>query len=164
MSKRINFRQRLIRTVFPCLLPLGYDLVKRPESVGIGMFFFGKHLYDDIYSFVSFQLMRWHPPPVRAAPVPRRFQVSLLRNRGPQPHYGHGSGENCYKNWLYMPLDQLLWTVLDVKVYSSQYHEWKFFTSEELETQLQDAAEKLIQYGIPWLENPESENPYPSWP
>jgi hypothetical protein len=164
MSKRINFKQRLIKTVSPYLQQLGYELAERPESVGIGVFFYRKYLYEDIYSFVSFQLMRWHPPPVRAASVLRRFQVGLWRNRGPQPHYGHNDGENRYENWLYMPLGQLLWVTLDVKVYASQYHEWEFSTLEELETQLQDAVGKLIQYGIPWLEDPESENPYPSWP
>ena len=63
-----------------------------------------------------------------------------------------------------MTLGQLMWVVLDVKTYGWQYHEWGFSTEEELSDQLQDSVEKAIQYGIPWLENPESENPYPSWP
>lgn len=80
-----------------------------------------------------------------------------------QPQHGSGTGERIYNNWLYMPLGQLLWVVLDVKVYSSQYYEWKFFAREDLETQFHDAVEKLVQYGIPWLEDPRSKNPYSSW-
>jgi hypothetical protein len=163
MAKQIHFRQTLIKTVTPDLRTLGYERMDRQESVGIGVFFFRKHLFDDVHGFVSFQLKQWHPPPPHIAPTPRRFAVDLWRNRGMQPRYGHGSEEDYYGDWLYMPLGQLLWVVLDIRAYSSQYHEWEFFTSEELGTQLQDAIEKLVRYGIPWLEDPGSENPYPSW-
>jgi hypothetical protein len=164
MGKQINFKQNLKKVVAPRLQPLGYDLMEMPQSTGVGTFFFRKHLFEDIFGFVSFDLRRWHPAPPGAVLSPRSFRVSLLRNRGEQPKLGHGSGESIYQNWLDMSLSYLLWTVLAVKVYSGPYHEWKFLTSDELEAQLQDAVGKLLQHGIPWLEDPVSKNPYPSWP
>jgi hypothetical protein len=37
---------------------------------------------------------------------------------------------------------------------------WAYITAEELEVQMEDAVDRLVQYGIPWLEDPESRNPY----
>jgi hypothetical protein len=138
--------------------------MSEPEFADAKSTFLKKHLFKDIYGFVSFQLGTGQFTPSRKASSPARFRVDLWRNRGPLPHHGHGTGEGLYENWLYMPLGQLLWVVLDVKIYSWQYHEWEFSTSEELDTQLEDAIEKLVQYGIPWIEDPESRNPYSSWP
>jgi len=116
IAKRISFKQSLRRVAAPRLRQFGYELIDLPASVGIGLLFFRKRLFGDIYGFVSFGLRRWHPPPPDAPPWPRSFNVVLWRNRGDLPRVGHGSGEGFYENWLQMPLGQLLWMVLHVKV------------------------------------------------
>ncbi len=124
------------------------------------MLFFRKNLWEDVFGFVSYKFMNQHIEPQNDRERPQSFDVGLWRNKGVLPHHGFGSNE--YENWLNMPLAQLMWTVLDVKTYPWQYHTWGFATQDELAEQFQDSVEKLIEYGIPWLENPESQNPYPS--
>ncbi|MBN1935382.1 MAG: hypothetical protein JW934_11990 [Anaerolineae bacterium] len=158
MSKRISFKKKLVQVVVPQLELLGYTWANLPRGwSGAGIFLLQKNLGDDIYGSVSFQLMRWHPPLSQETSLPRSFAVGLWRHIGMQPRYGYGNEASSHINWINnMPLSQLLWCVLDAKVYEWQYYEWKFYTSDELVAQLQDAVEKLVQYGIPWLENPES--------
>jgi hypothetical protein len=91
---------------------------------------------------------------------PRSFRVVLWRNDANKPKLGFGQSE--YKNWLNLPLSYLLWDIFSIKKYNHAYFEWVFRTQEELNTQLQDAMEAIIQYGIPWLEDINSKNPYPS--
>jgi len=157
MDKRIRFKRTLLKVASPSLQSLGYEFVELPEWAGVGSFFFRKHLGNNVYAFISFDLLRWHPSSSGAESMPRRFRVTLWRNIGDQPKLGYG--DDSYEGWLNVPLSYLLWAMLGIKVYPSQYYQWEFFTSENLEVQLRDAVEKLVQYGIPWLENPASRNP-----
>ena len=165
MISHNRFRKILVQIVEPSLLPLGYEFVgslpDKPDSAENipSMSFFRKRLWEDVFGFVSFQKLNMHAA-LPGEKFAQSFNVDLWRNKGPQPHHGYGSNE--YRNWLLVPLGQLLWAVLDIKVYSWQYHTWGFSTPDDLSRQLRDAVEKLLEYGIPWLENPESKNPYPS--
>lgn len=158
----MKYKKILARTVVPRLLPLGYELVDSPDWAGIGSFLFRKHLFDNVHAFIEFHFMEWAKPPSGIEPTPREFDVRLWCNKGEKPRLGEGEGEHFYENWINLPLNFLLWDILNVKVYEGRYHFWKFLTSDGLDSQLRDASENIIRYGIPWLEDKNSKNPYTS--
>jgi len=152
---KINFQLALKKIVTPKIGPLGYQKITLPKLKGAGITFFQKHLFDDVYGYVQFQLGRWTPTPPGMPPIPMSFNIILIRNIGDEPDTI--PRENQY--YLQMPLSYLLWMVFNVHKYGHEYHEWKYLTTEELEAQLQMATDDLVLYGIPWLEDLKSRNP-----
>jgi hypothetical protein len=154
-QRRINFQTALKKVVASKIGPLGYRKISMPKWKGAGITFFRKHLLDDTYGYIQFQLGRWAATPPDVPPMPRSFKIILLRNQGTEPD----PIPREYPYYLTMSLSSLLWVVLGIYKYEWQYHEWKYFTADELEIQLQLATDDLVQYGIPWLEDLKSKNP-----
>jgi hypothetical protein len=164
MSQKIHFKRELKQEVAPQLHLYEYELIDLPKWASVRSFFFRKHFLEDIYTFIEFHLMEWVPAPQGIEPMSREFRVELWRNRGEKPRRGHGEGDQYYQNWINLLLSELLWHVLGVKIFPVPHYVWEFNTSDELSIQLHDAVKNVIEYGIPWLEDPKSKNPYPSWP
>lgn len=163
MGRQVDFRQEVAGAMSNYLWPLGYELIEDPPGFrGGGLVFFRKHLVETIYTFVCFEISWQVMDPYATWPV--HYTVTLWRNKGKHPRRGHGEGESFYANWLYLDLSFLLWSILDVKVLSGLYHKWASSSTQQLRSQLSDVGEKLVQYGIPWLEDLGSRNPYDSWP
>lgn len=177
MAKKIRFKRSVKKIVGPLLAPLGYELMEFPEIFRTGAF--RKNVFDDVFAFVAFETN-----PYAIAPLPRRFNVLLWRNSGERPRRGPGGGETGYENRIETSLGWFLWNVLGLREpppecnvepstpwevhmrdrrarISPEYREWEFIGLEELESQLEDAARKVVQYAIPWLEDPESKIPGP---
>jgi hypothetical protein len=152
---QIDFQATLKKIVAPKINPLGYQKITLPKWKGAPITFFQKHLFDNIYGYIQFQLGRWAPAPPGAPPMPRSFDVTLIRNIGDEPD----PIPKEYPYYVTMTLSSVLWVVLGIYKYEWQYHEWKYFTKTELEEQLQMATDDLISYGISWLEDPSSKNP-----
>lgn len=151
---QVNFQAALKKFVVPGIAPLGYQKIRLPNLRGAGVTFFRKHLFDDIYAYIQFQLGRWAAAPLGVPPIPRSFKIILIRNIGDEPD----PIPREYPDYLIMPLSSVLWVALGIYKYEWQYHEWKFFTKEELQDQLELAMDDLISYGIPWLEDMNSRN------
>lgn len=156
MEEKVKFKQTAIKIGSRKLNPYGYEYFDYPPGYGIGVYYFRKHLGEDIYAFVEIQKLSYVHFVFNGQEFPRRFRISLLKNIGNIPRYGYNKEEENLENWLYEPLSYLLWTRLDIKVYESPYHEWKYHDEEEMVPELEDAFEMTIKYGIPWMENPNS--------
>lgn len=156
MAERINFRSFIRKITAPQLRLLGYEEIKETENnKGITTTLFRKHLYGDIYAFVEFQLGRWVSI---IPPIPRTFDVALIRNKGNIPDT---IGINRDEKYIMFPLSILLWNVLGVQKYGSPQHWWKYSNVYELETQLNMVNEDLTEYAIPWIEDEKSTNVNP---
>jgi hypothetical protein len=156
-NQKIDFQLALKKIVVPRIGSLGYQKITLPKLRGSGITFFQKHLFGDVYGYLQFQLGNWVPTPYPMTPMPRSFRIFLVRNIGSEPITIPSDDDHYYLN---QGLSRLLWVILGIFKYEWEYHEWKYFTVDELETQLQIATEDLILYGIPWLEDLNSKNPY----
>jgi len=156
-ESRINFQNSLRKIVIPAISPLGYEKFVPPKGLKDSrLTFFRKHLFDNTYAYIMFQLRRWAPMPPNMQPMPRSFWITLIRNPGDEPDLIPRE----YPYYLNMSLSHVLWAVLGIYKYQRGYHEWKYFTADELDVQLQMAAEDLVNHGIPWLEDLKSKNQY----
>lgn len=158
---RRRFRQALRRVVASALEPRGYRLIDEPEGYkgvvgGVYMMFFQKRLWEDTYGSIGFRVLPLYMEPQEAKLWRQAFGVVMYRHRGTVPQPPDFEGNNIDVSLAY-----LMWTILDVKVYGSGHHEWGFSTEEELEDALQDAVENLVAYGLPWLEDPSTQDPHP---
>lgn len=158
---RRRFRQALRRVVASALEPRGYRLIDEPEGYkgvvgGVYIMFFQKRLWEDTYGSIGFRVTQFHIEPQEEKRRRHGFNAILYRHKGTTPQPPDFEGSNFE-----VPLAYLMWRFLDVKVYGSDYHEWGFSTEEELEDALQDAVEKLVAYGLPWLEDPSTQDPHP---
>ena len=154
-------KKRIIKNeIGSSLKEFGYEFVELPGWDGF--YFFRKKISENTYSFVEISLMPWLPSPEGSMikSTSQSFRVSLWRNNDSVPKLGFGDKES--KDWLNLPLSYLLWDVFKNKKYKKAYHVWEFQNQEELKTQLQDALEVILEYGIPWVEDPNSINPFPS--
>lgn len=154
-ENRIDFQAALKKLVVPRIAPLGYQKLSLPKWRGAPVTYFRKRLFDDIHGYVQFHLGKWASTPPGVPPIPRRFDVYLIRNLGDEPD----PIPRDYPYYVTMSLSSVLWVVLGIYKYEWQYHEWKYFTEDELKEQLEMATEDLISFGIPWLEDPKSRNP-----
>jgi hypothetical protein len=154
-ENQIDFQAALKKIVIPKVTPLGYQKITSPKWKGAPITFFQKHLFDNIYGYIQFQLGRWAATPPGVTPMARSFKIRLIRNIGDEPD----PIPREYPYYLTMSLSSVLWVVLGIYKYEWQYHEWKYFTKDELKEQLQMATEDLVSYGIPWLEDPNSKKP-----
>lgn len=138
----------------------GYEPVELPQFRGSRTYFLRKELKDNIFVFIAFHQYMYVNVEVNGEQLPREFDFRLWRNYGETPRQGYNPSEKNMQNWLYLSLPQLLWFVLHLKIYDGPNYIWKYHDEVELADQLGDAFEKTIEYGIPWLEDPESKNPY----
>jgi hypothetical protein len=154
-SKRVFFK---IGTKM--LGQFGYECVEIPQFQGIRFYFLRKCLGENIYAFIAFHQYSYVNLVINGEQLPRTFDLTMWRNIGDIPRHGYNPNEENLPNWIFLSLPQLLWFVLKINIYEGPNHIWKYHNEEELVTQLEDAFEKMIEYGIPWLENPDSKNPY----
>jgi hypothetical protein len=156
---KYELKKTFIRIGSQRLNQLGYEYLDRPTIKGRTVFFFRKNLGNDVFSFIDFNQYSFVKMVINGREMPRRFDISLWRNFGEQPRLGYISNQKNMDNWINILLSFLLWSILDIKVYEGPYHIWEYRTQEELIIGLNDAFDKTIEFGIPWLENPNSKHP-----
>jgi hypothetical protein len=126
----VLFESSLLEIVAPQLQPLGYEYDARLHSTD-ELFGFRKPFGDDAQAVVQFQLRR---------STPESFTVNLLRVnadvRGAR-------------------LSTVLWYVIGLRDYPVSDYWWPANAAA-----LQDAAEKVAQYGVPWIENVHAPRPW----
>jgi hypothetical protein len=154
-TNRIDFQAGLKKAVIPRLSVLGYQKIYLPMLRGAPVTFFQKHLFENYYGYIFFQIHPWAPAPAGFESMPRLFSVHLIRNIGEEPD----NIPKEYPYYLHNSLSYYLWNGLDNHKYESMYHEWEFHTKENLVDQLTLATEDLVAYGIPYLEDMNSKNP-----
>jgi hypothetical protein len=144
-ERRIEFRVTVSRVVSGALGPLGYA----PTSEDLPMWVsFRKQLPEKRYAHVQFNQLS----------IPTRdslaFTVHLVRN---QSLYGHGLDPVTMKLYeVSNSLTNVLWTDYGMREYPSNTYVWEYKDPAELERQLEDATDKLVRYGIEWVETSES--------
>ena len=143
-----TFEEVLLQTVAPRLKALGYEYDRRWRSAD-ELFGFHKAIGADVYAIVQFQ--RHHAMTVDD------FTVNLLRVRSGdiQPRlYGGYTGTRGAR------LGYVLWFVYQLHIYPQPDHWWAAQDAAELAAGLMDATEKLEQFGVPWLEDPQAHKPW----
>ncbi len=128
----MSFEDLLLELVAPHLQPLGYA-VDSDQRAAVEVCGFSKALADGTYARVQFQ--------VRAS-APAAFTINLLRENGGQIRCG-------------ARLSTVLWYVYGLRVYPTSDYWWP--TSEAA---LRDATEKIVQYGVPWIEDAQASKPW----
>lgn len=124
------------------------------------MYFFRKKLSEEIYTFIAYKQYMYVDATGSGFDLPRRFDISLWRNYGEIPRMGYDNNEKNMENWIYLSLQSLLWNELNLHIYEGPNHIWKFHDEAELIYELQNALNQVVDYGIPWLEDLNSKNPY----
>lgn len=147
---KIHFKCIVVKTVPLLLEPLGYQFYKANRIAGDRLFF-EKPSPDeeDVNFFIIFQLGQHYIPPHR------RFTVELQRNKG-----SFAKPERGYEKTVRERLGALIWFYYKLRIYPHSSHWWEFKDDEELKIQLEDAVEKIITYGIPWLEDLDAVPPW----
>jgi hypothetical protein len=146
----INFEQILKKVAAPRLKPLGYEYDARLQDRD-NLFGFSKKLDEDIYTIVAFQRHQ-----CEEAAWGWGFCVNLTRSKTQDPAEWY---QGQYSGYIYTQLSYLLWAGYNLSIYPKSDYWWEAATADEFEMQLLDALDKIEQYGIPWLENPQSKNP-----
>lgn len=170
-----EFEEALQNIVAPELELAGYKIREYARTKKRLHSYFTKHLWDNLNAFVVFQQIQSIDRPSQFS-----FDVLLFRKKTSDPF---GINQSYLEEDLQVPLGRFLWAAYGVLIYPPELVEWKtvfreesgklipirepaprFFKWEcasrkELERRLKDALEKVKQYGIPWLEDPESRNP-----
>lgn len=141
---KIHFKRTVVRTVEPLLAPFGYKFNNAAQKYG-DYLFFEKSSPDEVGVgfYIVFQLGHHYIPPRR------KFTVELQRNKGDFYKPEHG-----YEKTVRWRLGSLIFAYYKLNLYPFSDHWWEFENDVELKTQLEDAIEKLIEYGLPWLEDP----------
>jgi hypothetical protein len=143
-ARLAEFREALSKIVSPILQQFGYRAMDSKEHP----FCFGRKVFDDLTAFIIFRLSGSPPGFERLV-----FYIDLFRNRGSEPRYDFGQG---YEGVLSLSLGGLLWKKAGLRIGPYRYVDWEYSSREELENQLEDAAEKIKDYAIPCLETPTS--------
>lgn len=156
----MNAKKTFIKVGKEKLGLFGYEYFDNNKIQNRGTYFLRKNLVENIYTFIAFQNFPFVRYEVNGIEVPRTFTISLWRNIGDVPRYGYNRNEENLENWLENRLPHLMWSVLGVRIYGSPNHVWKYHDEAELILELGDAIDKTIEYGIPWLEDLSSNNPY----
>lgn len=138
---QVGFQTLLQRVVGPRLEPLGYTYDGRLQ-VDDELFGFARPLGDDAYAIVQFQR--------HAHATNDEFTINLLRVKAPQlsprvfEGYGRARGAR---------LSYVLWFIHYLRIYPRSDHWWAA-------TEIDDALEQLIAFGLPWLADEDSKKPW----
>lgn len=145
MSLR-EFRQTVADIVKPVLTQHGYG----PSSLQIiedddHSVQFEKMLAEGICCLIDFQRSRHYIPPTL------EFQVFLMREQ---------LTDSARSNVCYAPLGIDLRNVMKglhrVDIFVPQVYTWEFTDRQSLSERLEHALSLVLTYGIPWLEDPNS--------
>jgi hypothetical protein len=138
----MSFEASLLEIVAPQLLPVGYEYEARLCAVD-ELFGFRKSLGAAVHAIVQFQLR---------PSTPESFTVNLLRAKSgviqPQRYDGQVDAFGAR-------LSYVLWYVAGLREYPVSDYWW---TTNE--AALRDAAEKVVLYGVRWIENPHAPRPW----
>ena len=141
-----RFKTTLAKLVEPELAPLGYEINLDPPGFDEqGHVWFERTLDKGVCIIIYFQ-----PYPLGLENF-IRFAVNLTRNSFLcEERYG---GKQHYGYYLFERLAPWLWIEDRYNPEWSSDYWWHFRNVEELESACQDAVEKLLQYGISFLED-----------
>lgn len=156
MSKSIRFVETVKKIASPQVHKYGYKIITPWK--GSSSVFFQKNIYQDYYGFIQFSRSPLVIPIPGNTTSRRSFQVYLLRNKGEKPVGLLINPEDKFE--LSMTLCYLFWDILNITKYNSRYYEWDYHNQSQLEVQINRVIDDLVQYGIPWLEDINSRNPY----
>jgi hypothetical protein len=146
-----DFEATLQQIVAPRLQTRGYKYESALQD-GDVLFGFQKDLGDAVRALIQFQRHR------RAAQaIGGEFTVNLLRVKAfdLQPRTFGG-----YPGALGARLSHVLWYVYDLQLYPQSIYWWPAATSEELAASLNEVVDQLLEYGLPWLEDPHGKRPW----
>ncbi len=143
-----DFETALIEYLAPRLRPLDYSYEARLR-LGAELFGFRKALDNGVQALIQFQR--------QADGTAERFTVNLIRAREseiqPRPYGGDDRARGAR-------LSYVLWFVHDRRDYSVSDYWWTVTDFASREAALLDAGNKLVRFGIPWLEDPNPARPW----
>lgn len=132
----------------PALSAKGYQRERLEMGDEGGYVEFEKELIPGVRCIIQFQ---WFPYLSKyEAGEPMRFQLSFIRLRSP---------EYAGESHLYGPLNLGLRNIIIFEYGVNPPPvggDWKFTTESELVEQLGVVQDLILRYGIPWLEDPDS--------
>ena len=140
-----EFQETVREVVTPRLQAADYVLMGVEDT----QIYYGHKVFDELTAFVKFSF--GHSPQTGGC----NLYVRLHRTKGDSPNYiANGKGE------ILQAFADLLSRGYGFKFNTNEYGVeellWRYTTREELANHLRDIADKLIAYGIPWLESPTS--------
>ncbi len=138
-----DFEAALLRYVAPRLQPLGYEYLAPPRR-DTDVFDFRKALINGPQAFIQFQR--------QDDPDSDRFTVNLLC--APATVSGRVRFERAAR------LGYVLWYVYGVRDYAVSDYWWTAPSETQLQAALADAVEKILQYGLPWVEDAAAPKPW----
>lgn len=138
---RIRFRRTVLQTI-TLLTEVGYQPIKSDHESGIVEFW--RDLAEGVRCKIEFQLNQFYLAPVRA------FTVGLYRIRLPS----FPQDDSRFAR-LAIDLPNLMWFVYKIENTPPNSH-WEFTDEPALREQLLHAQNLLKEYGIQWLEDPQS--------
>lgn len=144
-----SFEQLLKKHAAPALLANGYLFSAGPKANPIA-FDFRKNLTADVKTVIRFQRHQ-----IDNRPGGYGFTVELMR--GKTLDFVHWEQE---ESGLSVRLGHLLWYHFNLRVDDQPLQWWEAANPDGLIENIQDVIDKLVAYGIPWLEDPRSRNPW----
>ena len=138
----MSFEASLVEIVAPQLSRLGYEYDARLRAAA-ELFGFRKPLGDNVQAIIQFQ---------QRHTATETFTVNLLRAKSGviHPHLHDGYAEACGAR-----LSYVLWYVYSLREYPVSDYWWA--TNEAA---LRDAAKKVAQYGVRWIEDSHAQKPW----
>jgi hypothetical protein len=144
---RDDFEAALLHIVAPRLQRLGYVYAATPHRDD-DLFGFGKLLDEDTQVVIQFQR--------QADPARDHFTVNVLRIPADKAHpRSIGDAQTRAAR-----LGYVLWYVYDLREYPVSDYWWTATDKAQLAVALLDAAEKIVQYGVPWAEDAGAPRPW----
>jgi hypothetical protein len=146
------FKSIVARIVGPTLSEIGYEVDLNPPGYDFeGEVWFEKTLQEGIYVMIDFQPLE---PELN---ILFEFAINLARNDYSCEVYRKKQTLPGY--FLYERLGPWLW-IKDRRDPEWRHdHWWHFIDEDALEGACLDALDKLLKYGIPYLEDLSSESP-----
>lgn len=133
------FIQTLQQVIGQPLAAAHYLLEDTPAHHMRGLFRFRKHIAEQQYTFIEFQML-YHDQSGLS-----RFRITLLKNsvlhaRTPTPALVERT------------LSQVIWEDYQARVLPAADHWWMYKQPQDLGYALYEAGTLLFGYGVPWLE------------
>ena len=132
--------KRAVNNITVELMNHGYKIQKEPPIYSVEL---GKVLTVGVYCLIRFQLV--HVPDISM------FKVTLIRRR-----LENFPVEEVRYKPLYMDVLNLLLWFYKKDIFPPTQYAWKFTDEASLLKQITDAQSLVVEYGIPWLEDPMS--------
>jgi len=147
--RMITFKQALIESVAPRLKLLGYEYndALRDRNLRYGFY---KLLDNGVYVLIMFDRQQREERPLGYG-----FTVELIRCKTAN-----------LEKWSYSDilvsgrLSLIIWFVFGLQIYSQYDYWWIPTKADELVEQFSDVIDKLEKYGIPWIEDTDSIEPW----